>query len=297
MSIPLTNYNVNGTNLFSGINGPGAPTGATGYNVDGTNLFSYYTSQGSKYQSNLSNFNYIYKGTTYDIMLYNYFTKATIGTPANATFDKIKNRLCWKITGNTTILFNFPNITTINLVAVGGGQRGPSGPDDGYGGYGGGVVEGRFKTLSGSGITLTITIGGSETNTTITCGSPSISVTANAGSSSGTGGSSSGITNQVYSLGGLGGTPGYLDPYKNGGNGGNGPFINNLGLYVAGGGGGAGAFLVSTFGYGGIGGSAGGGNGFGDLGAGTDGTPNTGGGGGGGDDYYFGGSGVVYLYL
>ena len=110
MSIPLTNYKVKGTDLFSGVNGPGAPTGATGYNAVGTNLFTYYTSQGSKYQSNLSNFNYIYNGTPFDIMLYNYFSKATIGTPANATFNNVNSRLSWTITGNTTILFNFPNI-------------------------------------------------------------------------------------------------------------------------------------------------------------------------------------------
>ena len=50
-------YLVNGTDLFSGIAGPGQPVGAIGYNVNGTNLFTYYTNQGANYQSNLSKFN------------------------------------------------------------------------------------------------------------------------------------------------------------------------------------------------------------------------------------------------
>ena len=282
MSQPLTKYTVNAIDLFSGINGPGQPIGAIEYNVNGTNLFTYYTSQTSNYQSNLSKFNYTYNGTPFDIMLYNYFSKAIIGTPANATFSNLFGRLCWKITGTTTFTVNFPNATTINLVAVGGGQKGFSVS----GGYGGGVVRGKLTTVYVTSNTLTITIGGSAINTTITSSSPSISVTANAGSSTGTGGTTSGITSPVISLGGQGGLN-----YSSSGS--NGPFITDLGIYVAGGGG-----AVDSSGSssppGGLGGGGTGGN---IGGTGGPGQANTGGGGGGGGAGGNGGSGVVYLYI
>ena len=40
---PVTNYQVNGVDLFSGVAGPGQPVGASGYNVGGIgrNLFSH----------------------------------------------------------------------------------------------------------------------------------------------------------------------------------------------------------------------------------------------------------------
>jgi hypothetical protein len=293
MSIPLTNYTVNGIDLFAGITGPAAPVpppGGTGYIVNGSDLFTYYTSQGSNYQSNLSKFNYIYLGTPFDIMLYNYFSKATFGTPANATFNKINNRLCWQIKGTTNnVNLRFPYATTINFVAVGGGQIGgvTSSTVDvityANGGYGGGVVRGQLLA-SGNNI-LTISIGGSGIPTTIT--GSGIIITANAGSSSGTGGSASGVINVTTSLGGIGGIGVNYT-------GGNGPFIANLGIYVAGGGGREGFGSGYLGGPGGLGGGGRGGEIVPYI-VGENGTINTGGGGGG--DNGLGGSGVVYLYL
>lgn len=280
MSIPLTKYQVNGNDLFSGVDGPGAPPngGATGYVVNGTNLFTYYNNQGSNYQSNLSKFNYIYLGTPFDIMLFNYFSKAVIGTPGNATLNKINNRLCWKIINTTNFKFNFPYATTIYYVAIGGGQSGSA-----NGGQGGGLIFGTFTSSD----LLTIVIGAGGANTTIT--GTNISITANAGPGLG---SASGLQVGTYTAvtGGVGGTT-----YT----GGNGLFISNLGIYSGGGGGGQDS---SSSGSGFAGGVAGGGTG-GDYSStsGTAGAPNTGGGGGaaagGTGGPGAGGSGVVYLYL
>jgi hypothetical protein len=302
MSIPLTNYKVNGVDLFLGITGPGQPVGATGYNAKGTNLFTYYTNQGANYQSNLSGFNYIYQGTPFDIMLYNYFSKAIIGTPANATFNNINGRLCWKIINNTTIIFNFPNATTIKFVAVGGGQSGVSGS----GGDGGGTVTGNLSIPASIGVTLTILIGAAQSNTTMRAASTvNVNITANSGTNSGSGGSATGnyVSQAVISLGGSGGAVGTAGK---GSNGGAGQLISDLAINVAGGGGGAGSQL-GAFGWYpyGFGGSTGGGNGSGSDFIGNKvaqaGTANTGGGGGGGlaplSSNAVGGSGVVYLYL
>jgi hypothetical protein len=283
MSIPLTNYyDATGTDIFANITGPGQPTGATGYFVDVTNLFTYYTSQGANYQLNLSKFEYIYNGTPFDIMLYNYFSKATIGTPANATLNNINGRLCWKIKNNTTVTFRFPNATSINIVAIGGGQTG-----SGNGGRGGGLVRGKITTQATTNCVLTIAIGASDANTTISGTGPTFSVNANAGPNSGT---QSGLTTPTIAFGGNGGSLNFF--------GDNGPFINDLGIFSGGGGGGQGLSGAQN-----PGGSAGGGLGGTDGTAGSPGTPNTGGGGGsygpqgGSTPPGAGGSGVVYLYL
>jgi hypothetical protein len=285
----MTNYYVGEVDLFSGVDGPGQPVGADGYDVGETNLFSYYTNKGVNYQSNLSGFDYIYQGTPFDIMLYNYFSKASIGTPGNATFSKINNRLCWKIIGNTTVNVRFPNITTINFVAVGGGQTGfgNNNGDNGIGGRGGWVVTGQL--LANGNSNLTIGIGSSQVATTINY--VSFSVTANAGNS-GTAGSITGtgfVGTPTSSLGGAGGQGTLLYPDV----GGNGPFISDLGIYVAGGGGREGTSMGSA---GGLGGGGDGGDYWRAI-RGSPGTPNTGGGGGGGGGGGNGGSGVVYLYL
>ena len=277
MSIPLTNYKVNGIDLFSGINGPDAPIGATGYNVNGTNLFTYYTSQGSNYQSNLSKFNYIYNGTPFDIMLYNYFSKAFSIYENSATFNNISGRLCWKITSSTGILFNFPNNTTINFVAIGGGQTGNAE----NGGWGGGLVYGTFTSTN---TYISIIIGDGNANTSIY--RSDFTVTAYAGPNSGT---SSGAVTATVNYGGAGGTSFPNNGYP-------GVFISNLGIYSGGGGGGP-----DTSGGGAPpGGAAGGGSG-GNIACspGGNGAPNTGGGGGAGASSASGagGSGVVYLYL
>jgi hypothetical protein len=313
----MTNYEVKSGDLFSGVDGPGQPVGADGYVVGNTNLFTYYTNQGANYQSNLSGFDYIYQGTPFDIMLYNYFSKASIGTPGNATFNNINGRLCWIITGSTTVTFNFPNTTTINFVAVGGGQRGGQGSNNGSGGNGGGVVTGIISGSS-SNNQLTITIGSSGTNTIIS--GTAISITANAGSSSVPRGTISGsdVGGGTISPGGIGGNivqgTGYYTYFKYAENGKNGPFINNLGIYVAGGGGSGSPNNGDMFGYNvsGSGGAAGGGRGAGQysitgpFNIATPGSLNTGGGGGGNSmsiyqqpdsDGALGGSGVVYLYL
>ena len=235
-TIPLTGYQVNGVDLFSSQTGPTAPTDAnfTGYNMNGFNLFTRYNALQSNYMINLSNFNYIFRGTKFDIILYNYFTKATIGRPANAIFSKTNNRLCWKIINGTTVQFKFPNTTTMNFLAVGGGQIGGQefgggGINNSYGGYGGGVVIGKIEMINN--LTLSVTIGISGTNTSIT--GTNINITANAGFSTGTGGSATGssIVTSTPSLGGTGGIAGLNS------DGGNGPFISDLGIYVAGGGG------------------------------------------------------------
>jgi len=297
MSNQLTGYKVGATDLFDFHTSN--PLLNTGYNVGIKDIFTYYTDLSANYQANLSKFNFIYKNNNFnnnvDIILYNYFSKSTIGTPANAIFGNINNRLCWKINGNTTFTPKFLYNTTINFVAVGGGANTPN-ANGVSGGRGGGVVYGTFNTLSS--IPLTITIGAGGADTIITGTNTNIYALAGGGSGSTSGAN---IVTSTAILGGAGGAAGAIGG-GDGLAGGVGFFISNLGIYIAGGGGGGGAIDSSggTGGTGGLGGGGTGGDGFRTT-VNCNGTVNTGGGAGGNglSPGYggVGGSGVVYFYL
>jgi hypothetical protein len=260
----------------------------------------------------------IKQGTTsFDLFDWYYINNAIIETPANVTISPINNRLCLKVTGNTTITFPFNK--TINFVAVGGGQgtvgsvtTKTSGVP---GGIGGGVVTGMLQTS----MILTIKIGLGGIAGTV--GTPStsiigtnISVIANAGGSA-----TAGSTNDLDAGSLIVGTP-YITPGgaigSAGGSGGAGSpglggaigiSISDLNLYVAGGGGGGGSSNGSKNGgvCVGSGGDGGAGNASGTGVPGENGDANTGGGGGGAGGSSTspypsganGGSGVVYFYL
>lgn len=279
----LTGYKVGAVDLFAFHTSN--PASNTGYNVGIKDIFTYYADLSGNYQTNLSKFNFIYKNNNFnnnvDIILYNYFSTATIGTPANAIFGNINNRLCWEITNTTTFTPKFSYKTTINFLAVGGGQSGNSFYT--AGGYGGGVVYGTIYLLNNN--TLTISIGNSDNPTTITGGN--INITANAGSSNNPSGLASGT--DVISSNMVPSAAGGFTPIRNGSDG---YYSSQLSLYVGGGGG-----LSFNIGYpGGLGG--GGAGGSGNI-HGYNGISNTGGGGGGSDSSFpgLGGSGVVYFYL
>jgi len=237
--------------------------------------------------STTSGYNILANNIQYDIFPYYFFNYATIGTPANATLITLNNRKCWKFNNNTTFTPVFTTNTTINFVAVGGGQNSVGIGDKG--GFGGGVVYGTFNISTS--VPLTITIGAGGASTTIIGTNTNITALAGGGSGSTAG------TNILTNTATVGGTGGAYGATSNGGPGVNGSYISGLGIYVAGGGGGScqGSYTP------GVGGLGGGGNGY-KNGAisttnspnGTPGISNTGGGGGGGN---IGGSGVVYFYL
>jgi surface protein len=215
------------------------------------------------------------------------FELNTIGTPINATYAPIHNRKCWEIIGNTTITFDQYS-GLINFVAVGGGQN----SQVNIGGNGGGVVYGSFNITQN--YTLTVTIGSSNMPTTIKGIESEINITANKGTVNGGSATGSKIVSHTVQNGGNGGN--YADENINGQDG---PYIFDLGIYVAGGGSVTYYTYTTTyvsFRYG-SGGSGGGGGMY----TNAPGVPNTGGGAAGPPSkvtyVYSGGSGVVYLYI
>ena len=239
----------------------------------------------------------------------NYNSLVTIGTPSNAIYTVINNRKCWVITGITTFTFNqnFPIDQIINFVSVGAGE-GNGYPHDipNKGGNGGGVVYGAFSItqnlildISISPITNFESVGyftniiGTDINITSKDGIIINNLNQNLDYNNLINGSATGSKINSYTIinGGRGSPNG---EYGSPNDGENGPFISDLGIYVAGGGGGISFPSISgtTVAQYGNGGAGGGGSNTSRFG-----TPNTGGGAFGGGGGAFGGSGVVYLYI
>jgi hypothetical protein len=220
----------------------------------------------------------------------NYDSLVTIGTPSNSMYTVINNRKCWVITGTTTFTFNhnFPIEQIINFVSVGPGEGNSYSNDLVFkGGNGGGVVYGTFSILQNLILNISIIpiINPNSYNIFTRIIGPDINITSKDGIING--GSSEGSKIISYTIRN-GGSGSY-------GDGEDGPFISDLGIYVAGGGGGTSSPYISggPVAFYGNGGAGGGGS---ISNTSTFGTPNTGGGGlgNGGSN---GGSGVVYLYI